>query len=129
MATTLKYIYNPAYFEKLCPVLEEALPGFDRKQFIFRIFNNDWPDKELKERVRHITQALHVFMPKEFAMAAQKLALISKLLRSHFGPQSIENAFLADYAEVYGIHLPEESLKALRESKKPVSAESFHYAI
>ncbi|MEX2234991.1 MAG: DNA alkylation repair protein [Cyclobacteriaceae bacterium] len=124
MATALKYMYNPSFFDRLCPILKDRIPGFDCRDFIFRIFNNEWPDLELKERVRHISTVLHHFLSKDFSEATQQLIAISQTLKSrHFREQGFENIFLADYIEVFGLEHPEESFLALEEITKLVSAE------
>lgn len=127
MAQALKDMYNPRFFEKLCPILKMCIPRFDCTDFIFRIFNNQWPDLELKERVRHITIVLHHFLPKDFPQAAQILVRLSQKLRNNgISEQGFETIFLPDYIEVYGLEHPVASLKAIEEITKLVSAE---YAI
>jgi len=123
MTTPLKYMYNPAYFEKICPVLNQSLPGFDCRDFIFRIFNNEWPDKELKERVRHIAVVLHNFLDKDFRKGSRQVVAIAEALMKTERLQGFENMFLADYIEVFGIDHPDESLTALEEVTKLVSGE------
>lgn len=124
MADPLKYMYNPAYFERLCPVLRQAIPGFDCRYFIFRVFNNTWPDLELKQRVRHITLVLHDFLSQDFPAASQQIETISRLLKSRGGAhQNFANIFFADYLEVFGLEHPDESLRAMEEVTKLVSCE------
>jgi 3-methyladenine DNA glycosylase AlkC len=124
MAEPLKFMYNPAYFEKLCPVLKENIPNFDCRRFIHRVFDNRWPDLELKERVRHITMSLHEFMPMDFIEAAKILTnLSSSLERSELRSSSFTAIFLPDYIEVFGLEHPDISLKALEQITKLVSAE------
>ena len=124
MAMLSKNIYNPDYFQRLCPVLEEFLPQFDWQCFIFRVFDNTWPDLELKERVRHICRVVHDFLPPDFTIAAKQLVMISHVLRntqSH--NQHHQNIFIPHYIEVYGQDHPEDALNALGEITKLVSAE------
>jgi 3-methyladenine DNA glycosylase AlkC len=116
-------MYNPFYFEKLCPILHENIPNFDCRDFIFRIFNNQWPDLELKERVRHISRVLHHYLSDDFPTASRQLVKIAGHLRTTTWQQGFENIFLADYVEVYGLEHPDESLEALEEITKLVSAE------
>lgn len=124
MTTALKYMYNPLFFERLCPTLSEHIPGFDGRNFVFRIFNNQWPDLGLKERVRHISLVLHHFLSKDFSVACQQLIVISQTLRSrHHREQGFEYIFLTDYIEVFGLDQPQLSLPALEEITKLVSAE------
>jgi 3-methyladenine DNA glycosylase AlkC len=119
-------MYNTLYFERLCPVLKECIPGFDCRDFIFRVFNNAWPDLELKERVRQITHALHHFLSVDFPTAANELVMIADRLMEVDRAQGFANIFLPDYIEVYGQDHPDESLKALEQITKLVSGE---YAI
>jgi len=123
MATQLKYLYNPAYFEHLCPVLKECIPGFNSRDFIFRIFNNQWHDLGLKERVRHISTVLHDFLPEDFSSAVRYLIEVARTLETHGRSQRFENIFLPDYVEVYGQSNPAQSLAALEEITRLVSAE------
>lgn len=123
MATPLKYMYNPAYFEALCPVLARCIPNFDCKKFIMLIFNNEWPDKELKERVRHISNTLHYFLSDDFPIAAKQVVRISNELLLTTREQNFASIFLPDYIEVFGLDHPQASLEALGEVTKLVSAE------
>lgn len=124
MAEPLKNMYNPAFFEKLCPVLRETIPGFDCRQFIYRIFDNQWPELELKQRVRHITHAFHAFLPEDFSKASALLiSLARKLRKNGFHEQGFVNIFVPDYIEVYGLEHPDESLRAIEEVTQLVSAE------
>lgn len=117
-------MYNPAFFERLCPVLNDCIPDFDSRDFIFRVFNNAWPDMELKERVRHISKALHHFLPADFAAAAQQLISISQALRKKdLAEHGYENIFLADYIETFGGQHPVQSQAALNEVRKTIAAQ------
>jgi 3-methyladenine DNA glycosylase AlkC len=124
MAEQLKYMYNPAFFEKLCPVLKQALPALDCRRFIYLIFDNTWPDLELKQRVRHIARALHHFLPKHYPQAARQIMNLADTLRkSDVREQGFATIFLADYIEVYGLDHPDESLEAIEVVTRLVSAE------
>jgi 3-methyladenine DNA glycosylase AlkC len=124
MAEPLKNMFNPAFFEKLCPVLTQSIPGFDCRDFIYRVFNNTWPDRELKERVRHIAVVLHHFLPKDFRLASAMLAkLAGALIKNEIREQGFETIFIPEYILVFGCDYPDESLSALEEITKLVSAE------
>src|SRR5690349_20537224 len=58
--------YNPFYFEDLCDILQLHTRGFDRSQFILRIFNNAWPDLDFAERSRHIALVVQHFLGADF---------------------------------------------------------------
>lgn len=109
-------MYNPAFFDGLCPVLEEYVDGFNCRDFIFRVFNNEWPDMDWAERTRHIAKALHHFLSRDFGNAARQLADVARALKrvrkDHCG---LEFVFLGTYLEVYGLHHNEESVQAIAE--------------
>jgi 3-methyladenine DNA glycosylase AlkC len=123
MAEALKHMYNPAFFEKMCPVMTKALPGFDDKKFLRTIFSKTWPTLELKERVRHIAVALHDFLPSDFPIAAKQLVNLSVALRKEIREQGFATMFIPDYIHVYGVEFPDDSLTALEHITKLVSAE------
>ena len=115
-------MYNPAFFERLCPVLTELMPEFDSRDFIFRIFNNAWPDMDLRERVRHLTKTMHHFLPKEFPEAAKRIVAISKRLTREHSQEGFESIFLADYIQTFGREHPDLSRVALDEIRHDTGA-------
>lgn len=120
----LKNMFNPAYFEKLCPVLTATIPKFDCRDFIHRVFNNTWPDLELKERVRHIANVLHYFLPQDFKSAAKMLVkLSSELRKTETAEQGFQTIFIPEYVLIFGTAYVDESLAALEEITQLVSAE------
>jgi 3-methyladenine DNA glycosylase AlkC len=124
MTDLLKNMYSPGFFEKLCPVLESHIPKFNSMEFIIRVYNNQWPDLELKGRIRHITHSLHPFFPADFKDASPLIAKLSRALNvSSHSTGSFPYIFLPDYVEVYGTAHPELSLDCLGEVTKLVSAE------
>lgn len=123
MAEALKHMYNPEFFEKLCPVMRSTIPNFDCKYFIHRVFNNEWPELELKQRVRHIAVTLHDFLPQNFSEAVEILTNLSEALRDNIREQGFATIFIPEYVQVYGINHPQQSLRALEKITQLVSAE------
>ena len=124
MASPLKNMFNAAFFEKLCPVLKQTIQQFDSRNFIYRVFNNTWPELELKQRVRHISTVLHDFLPRDFKKAAGLMVDLSNALRKNeMHEQGFETIFIPDYIEVFGLEYPDESLSAIEQITKLVSGE------
>ncbi len=123
MAESLGYMYHPGFFDKLCPVLDDCIPGFETRQFIFSVFDNEWPDLELHGRIRKITRALHRFMPSDFVKAARVLTIVGSRLMKLNEENTYPYIFLVDYVELHGLDHPVESLNCLEELTKLVSAE------
>jgi hypothetical protein len=115
-------MYTPEFFDRLCAVLREVIPQFNERRFIFRIFNTDWPDLELRQRTQQVTTALHEALPKEFPAAAQMVSAITQ--RLHQQKENEAHApfmFLVEYMERYGQHhLEELSRKTATSQAQPV---------
>jgi hypothetical protein len=112
MNDSFKVTYDPAFFERLCPVLERCIPAFNSRDFIFRVFNNKWPDMPYHERVTHIASVLRDFLPSDFARAAWCLTEISRCLkRVVISDRGMEFAFLLKYVELFGTeHVAESAI-------------------
>lgn len=124
MAELLKHMYNPAFFDRLCVTLKKTVPLFDERKFIRRIYDRQWPDLELKQRTRHVTLALHGFLPPDFTRACTLLVAISNDLRQrNEKEQSYPFIFLPDYIALYGESDFEASMKAIEQITQLVSAE------
>lgn len=123
MSEPLKYMYNPQFFNELCPTLKEVIPHFDERKFIYSVFDTSWPDLELKQRTRQVTKALQDCLPKEFPKAVKMIVDISNLLRKKNRQQRYPYIFLPDYIELCGIDHFDLSMNALEESTQLISAE------
>ena len=123
MKTPLRYLYNPAFFERLCPVLEQSIPGFDTRDFIFRVFNNAWPDLELQERTRHVAMVLDGFLPDDFPAAMELVLEVANSLKSRaFFQQGFEHLFLARYVESYNEKYPDLSCLGLQKLQELIDS-------
>ncbi len=102
------------YFGK---ILREAYPEFDNQSFVNLVCDDKWPERELKQKMRHTTVCLHHFLPADFSETVKILqALVPKV-------KDFEAIVLPDYVEVYGIDSPEISVPALGELTKCGSSE------
>ncbi|MBC6489707.1 DNA alkylation repair protein [Flavihumibacter stibioxidans] len=114
MATLLKDLYSPFFYQHLATVLETTVPGFDKKQYIRLVFDQGWEEKELKARMRHTATTLHRFMPANFSEAAPIFETIVRAIAlSPISKASLECMFLADYIEQYGLAYFDESVRAM----------------
>lgn len=126
MNDSFKLAYDPAFFERLCPVLEGCIPAFNRRDFIFRVFNNTWPDMCYQQRVTHIASVLRDFLPADFTQAALYVTAISKRLRrAVISDRGIEFAFLLKYVELFGTEYVAESNNCVTGMPKP-PGKDFH---
>lgn len=91
--------------------------AFDREEFLARVFDADWPDRELKQRIRHITVVLHDLLPRDYRAALHILRRVMPRL------EGIVAWVVTDYVEVYGLGDWEASIAALEEFTARMSAE------
>ncbi|MFT7004946.1 MAG: 3-methyladenine DNA glycosylase AlkC [Sulfurimonas sp.] len=114
----LKNLYNQEYISLLCSSLN--MSELDEENFVKNIFNSQWKNKELKERMRHITTTLYDFLPHKYKDAIEILKLgFSKLNHSY----SLENIIFQDYVEVFGLDEFEISMDALEYFTNKSSSE------
>jgi 3-methyladenine DNA glycosylase AlkC len=92
---------------QLGKTIKQAYPAFDQEKFTALVFDADWGDKELKQRMRHVTRCLHETLPKEYPEA---LALLLEIAPSSGG---FDAMVLPDYVECYGLDDWDRSLPAL----------------
>jgi hypothetical protein len=116
---SLKFGYNPAFFERLCPLLNSSIPGFDDRIFIFGIFDNQWPDLELKDRVRQISLSLNHFLGEDFPAACNCLVNILKNFQAGSDePSVLALMIITDYIDVFGREHCGQALDARKSISK-----------
>ena len=113
MAELLKNLYN----EKYINLLSEGLFSDEFKK---KIFDDEWKNKELKQRMRHISITMGRFLPKEYDKAIDLLKVRFSQIKPYYG---LENMIFQDFVEVYGIHNFEKSMEALEYFTKDCSSE------
>ncbi|MCF8266820.1 MAG: hypothetical protein K9I69_01970 [Ignavibacteriales bacterium] len=104
-----KNLYNEEFIDELISEIKIVYPGFEGLLFRREVFSAEWDNLELKQRMRHITNRLHDFLPSEFNEA---LALLRAIAHKFKGLGAL---VFPDYVEVYGIKYPEVSAEALEE--------------
>ncbi|MDW3192877.1 MAG: DNA alkylation repair protein [Cytophagales bacterium] len=114
MAELLKNVYDQQFLEPFTEAVTQVIPNFDRAAYINAIFDDEWPGKELKQRMRHLAVTLHAYLTDDFEQNATLLIDIVRQLRSNgIKENSFEYMFLPDYIEVYGTDHQEASIQAM----------------
>lgn len=108
MPEKLKDILIPAeQVKKLAEEITVVYPNFDSTKFINEVLDNDWQNRELKQKMRHITVCLHANLPVNYSEAIKILEEIT----ANF------NGFIAlsfsDFVECYGLDYRDISMNAL----------------
>jgi len=124
MAELFKNIYNEKFFDKFIKSVQEVISDFNRESFLNDIYDNEWNDRELKQRMRHITHTLKKHLSENFNKNAETiLNLIPVLEKNGFRPDNLEFIFFPDFIEVYGINNYIKSVKSFEAITQFVSCE------
>ena len=113
MPFKLKEIYNQQFFLALCQTLKIAYPNFGEQNFLSLIFNDDWQEKELKQRMRHISFCLHQSLSNSYPQNLKILKSVAKNIDLQSKMSGLSLVIFADYVEAFGINDLEASLQAL----------------
>lgn len=122
--SALKDIYSPSFYDRFSEILTKTVPEFDKQRFIELIFDADFSQKELKDRMRHTTRVLHHFFPADFGKAVLLIeAIIGQLRKENAVEDSLPYIFLPDYIETYGLNDYKHSIRAIEFVTQFVSCE------
>jgi len=117
MPEPLKNLYNEPFFKSLNAAMYQAYPEFDAQKFNALIFDENWEAKELKQRMRHITESLHRCLP-DYEQAIPILKATSSQFSNTF-----THMFFPEYAELYGMKHYDISMDALEHFTQYSSSE------
>lgn len=110
MAPLLKNLYNEEYLELLSSSIQNEFTAFDISGFKNSVFDKDWSNRELKNRMRHISSTLGHYLPNNYENA---ISILQRTFRKINFDYSLQNMIFQDFVEVYGLDNLEISLDAL----------------
>lgn len=107
MGDTFAGKYNLDFFNKFTAIVKLKYPAFDSTKFLNLIYDASWEQKQLKQRIRHISASLRLTLPMSYSEALSVLIQIA--------PQCIgvEYLLFPDFVEVYGLDDWTDSIPAL----------------
>lgn len=134
MAEAFKYMYNEQFFDRFTKDLKLIIKDLDTREFISQIMDDEWENRELKQRVAHITTVLKKFLPENYKDAIVKiLELLDHVQNTQpdfsiiddtkFGLTLEYGAILDNYVEQYGLDDYETSVKAIEKITQFTSCE------
>lgn len=110
MSFSLKdQIYHSDYVRQLARALEACHSGISAVTFVEKALDDQWEQRELKERMRHLTVCMRHFLPKGYSKAIGILREVAPALAEH----KFANVIFPDYVEQYGLEELDISLDAL----------------
>ncbi len=118
MPEPLKNLFNGALISSLADCLKTSYGKIDVKAFQKKVFADGWKQKELKQRMEHISVTMHSHLPGNYPQAIEILKPVS----SNFS--GLEHMIFPAYVELYGMGDFEISMSAL-EYFTPNSSSEF----
>ncbi len=110
----LKNLYNATFVNNFASHAKQVLPTFDANEFIAQIFDQEWEQRELKQRMRHIATVLKAHLPANLEESLETIErIIAHLRKAGVKENSIEYMFFPDFVEQYGLEHPQASLAAI----------------
>jgi 3-methyladenine DNA glycosylase AlkC len=107
MGEPLKNMYSKPVLENLADIFRKYHAGFNKKKFLELVFDDQWDSRELKQRMRHISNSLHKTLPGDYR---NNISIMKKAVKEFRGFLSL---IFPDYVEVYGLEDPKTSVSAL----------------
>ncbi len=109
--------FTPDSIQAFANAVKNHYNEFDREKFISLVFDDNWQNLELKQRMRHTTMCLKQTLPQNFAQAVDILKAIT------MDVSGFEAMTLHDYVELYGQDHWDLSLSAIRFFNRRASGE------
>lgn len=134
MAEPFKNMYNEQFFDRFTKDLRLVINNFDAPEFVSQIMDDQWINREFKQRIAHITTVLRAFLPADYKEAIAKILELldyiekrnpdfSKIDDTKFGLMLEYGWVLDNYVEQYGLDDYETSVKAIERITQFTSCE------
>lgn len=117
MAEPLKNLYNQTFITNLAHQIAKNYAAFDTDLFIKLVFDKNWKNKELKQRMRHISECMHQTLPLSYKDQ------VNVLMETALNFGGFTAMFFPDFIEVYGQDDLKTSVKALEHFTQLSSSE------
>ncbi len=123
MPELLKNIYNPSFFDRFTRTLSTVISRFDKKSFLKDIYDTEWENRELKQRMRHISTTLHAHLPGSFKKQTAGILKIIQQNQNGDTELGFEYMIFPDFIEVFGLDDYDTSVKAIEKITQVTSCE------
>lgn len=124
MSTLLKDVYSDAFFEHFTTILAKAVPKFNKLSFLNAVQDEQWPARELKQRMKHIASVLQRTLPGTYKDQLGAIdRIIAHLKENRRNDHGFEYMFFAEFVELFGPPHVEASLRAMESITQFTSCE------
>jgi 3-methyladenine DNA glycosylase AlkC len=117
MPEPLKNLYSVPLLEALCREIKYSFTAFNAGEFMSLVLDEQWESRELKQRMNHVSKALHICLPQDYCEAIEILKRTSPAFTG------FEYMFFPGFVELYGIDHYDVSIAALEHFTENASSE------
>lgn len=117
MAEPFKNLFNHTLIENLSGEITKIYTSFDSQGFRVSVFDDDWDNRELKDRMHHIATCLRKHLPDDYISAIDILEKVSS------NSSGFQFMFFPDFVEMYGLKYYDKSVEALAHFTTTSSSE------
>lgn len=97
MAELLKDVFDKKFITALAANLKQVYTKFNQQAFIKAIFKKGWKEKELKQRIRYISENMQQGLPADYKKA---IAILMPVSDNYTG---LQHMIFPDFVELCGI--------------------------
>jgi len=117
MPEPLKNLYSKQLLQALCKEMQRSYGAFEAGRFMELVLDDSWAQRELKQRMEHISKSLHKCLPSEYPEAVD---ILQRVAPKFVG---FEYMFFPGFVELYGMDDYEVSITALANFTEYASSE------
>ncbi|KAL4448745.1 hypothetical protein ABPG74_012834 [Tetrahymena malaccensis] len=96
--------------EQIGKQIHKSFPKFNQKKFLSYVFDDEWREKELKERMTHVSKTIQQVINKPYIETINILLDVNERLSNNF-----INMIFPEFVSLYGIEYLDESMFALKQ--------------
>ncbi len=108
MAERLRDVFSEDFIVRLIHAIQKEYLRFDANLFKDLVYQDDWADLALKERMRRITNSLNETLPSNYSEALQVLFPVAPQFKG-----ALAGIIFPDFVQVYGLGHFNESVQAM----------------
>lgn len=118
MAQALKdTFFQPTFFNQLVNEVKKVYPQFDGKKYLGLVYDKEWENRELKQRLIHAARMLQPVLPNDYIDALDVLVPVSKKFTG------FDAITFCQFIEEFGLDNFDDSMKALEVTTIDATAE------
>lgn len=119
----LKYLLTKELIDQTGKEFQKASKAFDRKRFSKLVFDDQWDNRELKDRSNHIADCIRELLPSDYPEALDLFLHVVETVKDKEPEGRLEYWFYPNFIQLHGLDHPKLSVPALAKVTHLFSSE------